>query len=308
MFRPLSELPVGPPREIVPLVLYENYLTAVYGRTGVGKGHWLIHQIIVPLLVSGQKICMIVCEDMYSIRGRLEACADLYGAQINTGNLLVRDTLNVLNEEEMKQIRMAMREINPAVFIVDPIGLAIGGADEIKAETARQVRHALKRVNAEVKTTSMYVTHIAKSAKKSSQRGSGVWKDVSDMEILIDGDGNKLRAKCTKWRDGEPWGWIRWDKAKHNGHIVLTDPRQESRSGLKEERKGAVLRAVESGLYATDKDMAAALKIPRASLSRVLKSLTEDGLIESIGGTTNVQGKDLYSGRVESSSDRPGEV
>ncbi len=279
MFRPVSDLPVGPPREIVSLVSYENYLTAVYGMTGVGKGHWLIHQVIVPLLVQGHVVCMIVCEDMYSIRGRLESCADLYGLDIPLENLFVRDTLNLLNEDEMKNIRMAMQEIKPAIFIVDPIGLAIGGADENRGETARMARHALKRVNADVQTASLYVTHIAKSARKSSQRGAGTWKDHADMEILIEGDKQQLRAKCTKWRDGEEWDWIAWEKVHHNGHIVLKDGMRESRSGKFNERKRAVLNAVQSAAYETDHAMAEGLKIPPASLARILKSLTEDGLI-----------------------------
>ena len=271
-----KDLPDGPPRPIIPSLLYDRYVTAVYGQSGAGKGYWLVHNIIGPLLAEGQTVAVVACEDRYALRGRLEAYAAFHERPMPLERLWVRDSVNLLNDREMGIIIPSLAELQPTVFIIDPIGLAIGGANENKAETARGVRHVLHTINERAETTSLYVTHIAKSALRSSQRGSGVWRDTADMEIRIEGTASKLTAVCTKWRDGAQWKKVAYSKQEAHGHIVLTSPRQESRSAVYAERESAVLDTLQHGNF-TAQELGRMLDIPPRSVQRILDRLSLEG-------------------------------
>lgn len=194
-------------RYVVKGLVAAGDVAAIVGAPGVGKS------LIAPRLgyavaqgnpVFGLKVrqggvLYVAAEDESGMRARVAALREEYGDAPDFA--LVGGVTSLFPDGDHKALRAAVKARRPALIVIDTLAMAFPGLRENEAESMGLVvaaARALTKWGAAV----VLVHHDTKDGAQGLPRGHSILNGALDMSVHLTRDGNVVRGRPTKNRNG----------------------------------------------------------------------------------------------------------
>lgn len=194
-------------RYVVKGLVAAGDVAAIVGAPGVGKS------LIAPRLgyavaqgnpVFGLKVrqggvLYVAAEDESGMRARVAALREEYGDAPDFA--LVGGATSLFPDGDHKALRAAVKARRPALIVIDTLAMAFPGLRENEAESMGLVvaaARALTKWGAAV----VLVHHDTKDGAQGLPRGHSILNGALDMSMHLTRDGNVVRGRPTKNRNG----------------------------------------------------------------------------------------------------------
>ena len=299
VFRSVWDSGLVEPKFLVPGMVAERSITLVFGEQKVGKGYWLLSQVIMPLALQGRRVYLVALEDKHIVPVRAEAYVKHHeeSAGIDLGDLdfsiCTEGSLNLLDRASLGDYLQHVRPCD--LFVVDPLRIALGDADEDTSKTVSQVVSSLRWFIERVGCAVILVAHTVYS-NKDRPRGSSAWLDLTDIMIRLHWKGEMMVAENTANRLAPRWK-PRGYKSVGVGRqrvIVSTDKevpkvavRASSKVSLNEVAR-AIWNMNERGISPKPAAIAEAMNMNVNIVNKALGRLRKEERVESDGGAYTV--------------------
>jgi hypothetical protein len=229
----LEALP--PPRWLIPGVLTEGSLAAVYGAPESGKSFLAVD---MSMAISGGLewhgraveqggVLYIAAEGAPGIGKRMRAWKINRSAQSHPFNFhLMRDEINLAAEKDGSVrafVRAVVDELGPLkLIVIDTLNQTAAGADENSAKDMSRYIASMKRLRDETGAAVVVVHHSGKDVSKG-MRGSTALLGAMDttVEVERDKDGHSIRVAVQKQKDAERETPMRFSLEKVGDSLVL---------------------------------------------------------------------------------------
>lgn len=229
----LEALP--PPRWLIPGVLTEGSLAAVYGAPESGKSFLAVD---MSMAVSGGLewhgraveqggVLYIAAEGAPGLGKRMRAWKINRSAQDHPFNFhLMRDEINLAAEKDGSVrafVRTVVDELGPLkLIVIDTLNQTAAGADENSARDMSRYIASMKRLRDETGAAVVVVHHSGKDVSKG-MRGSTALLGAMDttVEVERDKDGHSIRVAVQKQKDAERGTPMRFSLEKVGDSLVL---------------------------------------------------------------------------------------
>jgi KaiC/GvpD/RAD55 family RecA-like ATPase len=229
----LEALP--PPKWLIPGVLTEGSLAAIYGAPESGKSFLAVDMSMAVAggmswhgrTVERGAVLYIAAEGAPGLGKRVRAWKVEHRAQGREFSFwLDRDELNLAAEKD-GGVRAFVREVVEALgplklVIIDTLNQTAAGADENSAKDMGRYISSMKRLRDETGATVVVVHHSGKDASKG-MRGSTALLGAMDttVEVERDKDGRAITVRVQKQKDAEREGPMRFNLEKADKSLVL---------------------------------------------------------------------------------------
>lgn len=229
----LEALP--PPKWLIPGVLTEGSLAAIYGAPESGKSFLAVDMSMAVAggmswhgrTVERGAVLYIAAEGAPGLGKRVRAWKVEHGAQGREFSFwLDRDELNLAAEKD-GGVRAFVREVVEALgplklVIIDTLNQTAAGADENSAKDMGRYISSMKRLRDETGATVVVVHHSGKDLSKG-MRGSTALLGAMDTTIEVERstDGRSLVAAVKKQKDAEREAPMRFNLEKVAESLVL---------------------------------------------------------------------------------------
>lgn len=229
----LEALP--PPRWLIPGVLTEGSLAAVYGAPESGKSFFAVD---MAMAVSGGLewhgraveqggVLYIAAEGAPGIGKRMRAWKINRSAQGHPFNFhLMRDEINFAAEKDGSVrafVRAVVDELGPLkLIVIDTLNQTAAGADENSAKDMSRYIASMKRLRDETGAAVIVVHHSGKDVSKG-MRGSTALLGAMDTTVEVERDkgGHSIRVAVQKQKDAEREAPMRFSLEKVGDSLVL---------------------------------------------------------------------------------------
>ncbi|HEF4747423.1 TPA: AAA family ATPase [Burkholderia multivorans] len=229
----LEALP--PPRWLVPGILVEGSLAAIYGAPESGKSFLAVD---MSMAVAGGvdwhgrpvergAVLYVAAEGAPGLGKRVRAWRLEHGAQGHAFDFrLMRDELNLAAERDggVRAFAQAVTdELGPLkLVVIDTLNQTAAGADENSAKDMGRYIASMKRLRDETGAAVVVVHHSGKDVSKG-MRGSTAILGAMDttVEVERDGDGRAITVAVRKQKDTEREPPMRFNLEKVADSLVL---------------------------------------------------------------------------------------
>jgi len=194
-------------RYVVKGLVAAGDVAAIVGAPGVGKS------LIAPRLgyavaqgspafglkVRQGGVLYVAAEDESGMRARVAALREEYGDAPDFA--LVGGVTSLFPDGDHKALRAAVKARRPALVVIDTLAMAFPGLRENEAESMGLVvaaARALTKWGAAV----VLVHHDTKDGAQGLPRGHSILNGALDMSLHLTRDGNVVRGRPTKNRNG----------------------------------------------------------------------------------------------------------
>lgn len=194
-------------RYVVKGLVAAGDVAAIVGAPGVGKS------LIAPRLgyavaqgspafglkVRQGGVLYVAAEDESGMRARVAALREEYGDAPDFA--LVGGVTSLFPDGDHKALRAAVKARRPALIVIDTLAMAFPGLRENEAESMGLVvaaARALTKWGAAV----VLVHHDTKDGAQGLPRGHSILNGALDMSLHLTRDGNVVRGRPTKNRNG----------------------------------------------------------------------------------------------------------
>lgn len=182
-------------------------VAAIVGAPGVGKsliaprfGYSVAQgSPVFGLKVRQGGVMYVAAEDETGMRARVAALREEYGDAPDFA--LVGGVTSLFPDGDHKALRAAVKARKPALIVIDTLAMAFPGLRENEAESMGLVvaaARALTRWGAAV----VLVHHDTKDGAQGLPRGHSILNGALDMSLHLTRDGNVVRGRPTKNRNG----------------------------------------------------------------------------------------------------------
>lgn len=263
----LEALP--PPKWLIPGVLTEGSLAAIYGAPESGKSFLAVD---MSMAIAGGMdwhgrgvergaVLYIAAEGAPGLGKRVRAWKLERNAQGHAFDFrLMRDELNLAAEKDgavRAFVKAVTDELGPLkLVVIDTLNQTAAGADENSAKDMGRYIASMKRLRDATGATVVVVHHSGKDVSKG-MRGSTALLGAMDTTVEVEraGDGRSIAVAVRKQKDAEREGPMRFNLEKVAGSLVLrptvmadavgdfrgrTDPIVELARQMASERGGSV--------------------------------------------------------------------
>jgi hypothetical protein len=198
----LESLP--PPKWLLPGILPEGQ-TWLYGEPGSGKT-FLALDWAASVASSGLNVVYFVGEGVTGFARRVYAWRKAHGKNLSTF-YAVPQAPHLLDREAVATLEQTVRELSPALVVIDTFARASVGGDENSARDVGIAIDALDMLWREHQASSLVIHHSNKYG--GSERGSSAIRGAADatweVKPGISGDHTiGGQAFCRKMKDAEP--------------------------------------------------------------------------------------------------------
>ena len=197
---PATELHRIPPAiPLIPSVLYVNTLHQFFGPPGCGKS--FLMGDIACIVAQRYRVIYIAAEAIEDYPARLDAWTAHYDQSV--GNLYFwREPLHLGNEGAVQRFIAQVRDLRPALILVDPLADCMTGLDESGAGDMSIAIASLNTIRRATNAAIAIVHHTGWNDER--ERGSsllrGACRVVAKIEMRDDG---LIRLSCVKKNQGE---------------------------------------------------------------------------------------------------------
>ena len=210
-FAPVYSSGLKRPQYHVDGTVAESAVTTIYGPAKCGKGYWTLSQIIIPCALKGVRPTVLSLEDKYVLADRAMAYNEYHNTEVKEFTHLVSGVPNLLNDMHVGFLIKELEKLGTDVLVIDPLRIAIGGADEDRSSTAALFYMSCRRIIEEVGCSVVVNHHTGKPQsgadnKRVRSRGSQAWQDLTDIEISLRPSNGLLIAENTANRFSAKWG------------------------------------------------------------------------------------------------------
>lgn len=180
---------------------------AIVGAPGVGKSLFaprLAYAVAQGRRAFGLKVrqggvLYVAAEDETGMRARISALREEHGDAPDFA--LVGGVTSLFADGDHKALRDAVKARKPALIVIDTLAMAFPGLKENEAESMGLVvaaARALTKWDAAV----LLVHHDTKDGTQGLPRGHSILNGALDMSLHLTKDGNVVRCRPTKNRNG----------------------------------------------------------------------------------------------------------
>lgn len=295
VFRSVWDSGLVEPRFLVPGMVAERSITLVFGERKVGKGYWLLSQVIMPLCLEGRRVYLVPLEDKHIVPVRAEAYVKHYGesAGIDEADLdfgiCTEGRLNLLDRTSLADYVSHVRPCD--LFVVDPLRIALGNSDEDKSSTVSQVVSNLRWFIERVGCAVILVAHTGYS-NKDRPRGSSGWQDFTDISIRLHWRKDILVASNATNRYMRPFGDRAYESVDVGRQRVIISTEKEvpkvavrASSKVSDDELASVIWEMnERGIKPKPAALAEVMGVSVNIVNKALGRLKKEGKVESEGG------------------------
>lgn len=285
--------------------LVQKGLTVIYGASGAGKS---FHALELALLVAQDSpVIYMAGEDELGYEQRVTAW------EVHTGkdreNLYVSlGSVPVLESGEVKEFIESLKDLNPALVVVDTLARAMVGGDENSSRDMGLFIRACNEIQRKLECAVLLIHHTNKLG--DAERGSGALRAGSDVMIKISALDDEITVECSKTKNSKPFEteYMRFIEVPGtDSGVLIKSDKVTSRDGIHRlkdltQSQVKVLRAIhelQDSESTKSGDIADFTRLPRESVLRVCKRLKEYGLIsqENKGGAyiLSAHGETLFT-------------
>lgn len=301
----LEKLP--PPQWLIPGVLTEGSLAAIYGAPESGKSFLAVD---MSMAIAGGiewhgrgvergAVLYIAAEGAPGLGKRVRAWKQDRRAQGHAFDFrLMRDEINFAAEKDgtvRAFVKAVTDELGPLkLVVIDTLNQTAAGADENSAKDMSRYIASMKRLRDATGAAVIVVHHSGKDASKG-MRGSTALLGAMDttVEVERDKDGRSIRVAVQKQKDAEREGPMRFNLEKVADSLVLRPTvMADAASDFGEEvTQGDGLSALACELGATDGTLKAAelmdaavkrLGMSKSSAQRAVADKIPEGRIDAV--------------------------
>ena len=229
----LEALP--PPKWLIPGVLTEGSLAAIYGAPESGKSFLAVDMSMAVAggidwhgrAVERGAVLYIAAEGAPGLGKRVRAWKMSRGAQGQAFDFrLMRDELNLAAEKDgavRAFVKAVADELGPLkLIVIDTLNQTAAGADENSAKDMSRYIASMKRLRDTTGAAVVVVHHSGKDASKG-MRGSTALLGAMDatVEVERDKDGRAITVRVQKQKDAEREAPMRFNLEKVADSLVL---------------------------------------------------------------------------------------
>ncbi len=229
----LESLP--PPRWLIPGLLTEASLVAIYGAPESGKSFLAVDMAMAisgglswhGRSVLGGGVLYIAAEGAPGLGKRVRAWKEAYSAEHDKFKfILMRDSINLASENDAESkmfIKTVLDEVGPLkLVVIDTLNQTAAGADENSAKDMSRYISSMKRLRDTTGATIIVVHHSGKDSSKG-MRGSTALLGAMDTTIVVDPakDFRSMTVTVCKQKDAEKEVPIRFNLEPVGQSLVL---------------------------------------------------------------------------------------
>ncbi len=299
VFRSVWDSGLVEPKFLVPGMVAERSITLVFGERKVGKGYWLLSQVIMPVAYSGRRVYLVALEDKHIVPVRAEACVKHYeeSAGLDLGDtdfsICTEGSLDLLDRTSLADCLQHVRPCD--LFVVDPLRIALGNADEDGSSTPSQVVSNLRWFIERVGCAVVLVAHTG-YGNKDRPRGSSAWLDLTDISIRLHWRKGLMVAENATNRYMKRWGARAYESVDvGRQRVIISTDKEVPKAAVHasaEDRDDEVARAIwdmnERGINPKPAAIAEVMNMKVNIVNKSLGRLRKDERVVSDGGAYTV--------------------
>jgi hypothetical protein len=276
----------------------------IVGPSGIGKTTLLVglalsvaatQDFLGHRVVSAGPVVYLALEGVSAVRSRVLSAKTAGGWRLDesVGIHVCTEPLQLAELDDVVNLCLAAAPLCPSMLIVDTLARAAVGLDENSASDIGRVIGGLDTIRRRLDCTVVLAHHTTKSG--SSERGSSALRGAVDGLWLLSEADDIITLECAKSRDAEPFQPIELRRVRTaDGGVVLRRAFEAPTAGEVTPKQAMildVLRASFGGAGASVKELLDVLPtVPRPSMFRCLKSLTDSGRLSHSGTTYRLGG------------------
>ena len=185
---------------LIPGVIPDKSLTAIYGRAGEGKSFYELD--IALREAQARPVIYMAAEGQSGYLKRLAAWCEHY--KLGVGKLFFcMGAVRLLDEADRVDFIQAICAYRPALVIIDTVARTLVGGDENSSRDMSLYVDACDQIIGQADCATVLVHHIGKAGY--SARGSTVLPGACDMMIALSTEDDLIRVECTKSKDESPF-------------------------------------------------------------------------------------------------------
>jgi predicted ATP-dependent serine protease len=198
---------IDPPQPLLGGLLFLDTLALAYGPSGVGKSFAAI-DIAMSIAsdlenwhghaISHGPVLYVIAEGAAGVKQRVEAWQQHH--RLKGKVIWLPEAVDLLDSESVDGLSDVVREIRPALIVIDTLSRSIAGADENSSRDMGVIVNHLTRLQAAARSCVLIVHHTGKDASKAA-RGHSLLRAAMDTEVSITGSPQSLRIRNTKQKN-----------------------------------------------------------------------------------------------------------
>lgn len=287
---PFGELSSLPPLSwLIEPELPAHALAVLFGASGTGKSFVALDYAL--RVAQTANVVYIAAEGASGYAARALAWSQHHKLGYG-GAYLWTEAVNLLDRAAVEAFIASVKELSPALIVVDTLARCMVGGDENSARDMGLFVASCDAIKNATGATVLVVHHTGKNG--SSYRGSSALLGAADMMAELTNEDGLITIRCEKTKDAKPFErrylrLVEWKTGRllPNGDeetscVVLPAERVITR-GMMTESKRKILEVLALAVFertgARSKQIIDSLDIPAKTIYRVLSELKKDGYL-----------------------------
>lgn len=194
----LDKLP--PLTWLIPSMILDAGFCILFGESGAGKSFVAIDFSLQ--VAQTKRVVYIPTEGVGGYKKRIAAWCQHNHKQ--PGDLkMVIGTVNLFDSKAYQPLLDDLRDLKPAMVVIDTLAMAMAGADENSARDMGIVIGTCRQLTYDTGAAVLLVHHVGKAGV--SERGSGALRGNADVMIRISPADDLVMVECSKTKDEGPF-------------------------------------------------------------------------------------------------------
>jgi hypothetical protein len=185
---------------LIPRVLPNNGLMAVYGRSGAHKSFYALD--LALSLATHSVVLYVAAEGQLGYKQRVEAWQSINQERAQFARFLL-GTVDIFDSVMLDEFVATVKDVKPVLVVLDTLAMVSGVANENDTRDMNRIVTGLKRVSVECDSAVMIVHHTGKSG--DDERGSSAFRGAMDVMVKLTNEGDIIKVECTKMKDASPF-------------------------------------------------------------------------------------------------------
>lgn len=294
---PAGDLKNLPPISwLLPDLIPDRGLTALYGRSGEGKSFYALD---LCLQVAQQRPVVYIAAEGQAGYAKRVAAWMIHNKQSEGQLHFCMGAVNLMDSTDLKDFIDELRQYNPALICVDTLARTMIGGDENSQRDMSIYIDSCSQISEQTGCAVLLVHHIGKSG--SSPRGSSVLPGACEqmIELTKEDDSIRIRLSKNKDEDGGQAFYLRPVEVRTPlGMSIVLIPEDKvikTEADALSQAQRMILTTLEKPINqegAQSSDIEEQTGLTRPTIASALNRLLERGFAEKVGrGIYKITGK-----------------
>lgn len=280
----LKDLPAQ--QWLIPGIIPDKSLTAIYGRTGEGKSFYALG--LALRVAQSRPVIYMAAEGQAGYLKRVAAWCEHYKQGV--GQLFFcMGAVRLLDEKDRSEFIDTVCAYHPAMIMIDTVARTLVGGDENSSRDMSMYIDACDQMINRAQCATVLIHHIGKAGYTA--RGSTVLPGACDMMIALSSEDDIIRVECTKSKDEAPFEpqfmrMVQID-TPYGQSVVMLPSNQVAvpKTGGLSNSQLLVLRCLSKTIYeegATTPDIEEDARLSRSAVVNAINRLMDRQMVERV--------------------------